>query len=117
MQQKSSKSASEDSALKRIERIRRKIVETDYVCSGTIVTTMNTCGKTNCRCATDPSARHGPYHQWNRMKQGKLIHTTVNAEQAQQLRQAIKNYRAILHLLRDWELETAKVFDVKHRPK
>jgi len=109
------------SALKKrqspVDRIRDRITAIDHVCSGTIVTIMNTCGKPNCRCASDPSARHGPYYQWNRMKKGKLIHRTVTRQQAACLRKAIRNYRNIKRLLRLWEEETARSLDVRHRPK
>jgi hypothetical protein len=30
------------------------------ICSGTLLERTRTCGKPNCRCATDLQARHGP---------------------------------------------------------
>lgn len=104
-------------AYERIEHIREQILSFQHACSGTVVTIRNTCGKPTCRCATDPSARHGPYYQWNRMKKGKLVHSSITEEQAVKIRQAIKNFRAILRLLRAWEEECAKIFDVKKRRK
>jgi len=104
-------------ALTRIAQIRKELLEIDYVCSGTVVTTMNKCGRPNCACATDPAAKHGPYHQWGRMKDGKLIHTTVTPEQATRLKRAIKNYRRALRLLRAWEDQTARTMGIRRKRK
>jgi hypothetical protein len=117
MQEKPSTDAAKRKAARRIEEIRRKIASMDHVCSGTVVSSMIKCGKANCRCATDRSARHGPYHQWNRMRNGKLIHSTINTEQAEQLRQAIGRYRTIQKLLRQWEQETATILEIRPRRK
>ena len=51
------------------------------------------------------------------MKKGKLVHSTVNAEQAQQLRQAIGSYRAIQKLLREWEEEITIILEIRQRRK
>jgi hypothetical protein len=81
----------------------------DLVCSGTLLERLKTCGKPNCRCAKDPEARHGPYHEWSRREDGRLAHSSVSPEQAKQLRQAISNYRKIQDLLKRWERETAAI--------
>lgn len=79
----------------------------DYVASGTIHVRTKVCGKKNCKCATDPEQRHGPYHEWSRSKGGTLEHRVVTAEQARLLQKAISNYREIQSLLARWEEETA----------
>lgn len=117
MQEKFSNSAAKRKALQSIKNVREKIAALDYVCSGTVVSSMVKCGKANCRCATDRLARHGPYYQWNRMKNGKLIHSTVTSEQAQQLRRAISAYRSVQKLLRQWEEETAKILEIRQSRK
>jgi hypothetical protein len=99
-------------ARERIETLRASLAEFDHVCSGTVVKSMVRCGKPNCKCVSDPDARHGPYYQWNRMKNGKLVHSTITEYQAKVLLQAIKNYRRILKLLRKWEEETQKIINV-----
>jgi hypothetical protein len=72
---------------------------------------MKQCGKAQCRCANDPSARHGPYYEWGHMQQGKLVHRNVTARQAALLRLAIANYRKARKLLRDWEVQTERLID------
>ena len=76
---------------------------------GSINVFFRKCGKPGCRCATDPSARHGPYSEWGHMRGGKLVHRSVTAEQAALLEQAIANYRKARKLMQSWEAETEKL--------
>jgi hypothetical protein len=64
-------------AREKIDRIRQALGELDTLCSGTLLTRMKVCGKPGCRCASDPSARHGPYYEWGHMKDGVLVHRSV----------------------------------------
>jgi len=91
----------------RTQQMRHKIGRMDFVASGTIHVRTKVCGRKNCKCATDPELRHGPYHEWSRRKDGKLSHKIVTPEQAQLLKRAISNYREIQNLLARWEDETA----------
>ena len=100
-------------ARERIERIRRALGGIEYLCSGTLLKRTKVCGKPGCRCATDPSARHGPYHEWGHMRGGKLVHRSVTAEQAALLEQAIANYRNARKLMQAWEDETEKLIEAE----
>jgi hypothetical protein len=91
----------------RSQELRRLIGRMDYVASGTLHVRTKVCGKKNCKCATDPEQRHGPYHEWSRSKEGRLEHRVVTADQARLLQRAITNYREIQSLLARWEEETA----------
>jgi len=97
----------------RIAELRKELGDIDYVCSGTLLKRMKTCGSPSCRCASDPAARHGPYYEWGHMKAGKLVHRLVSAEQAQKLLRAISNYRRLKKLLRSWEAETERLIDAE----
>jgi hypothetical protein len=79
----------------------------DYACSGTLHSRTRVCGKPNCRCTTGPDAWHGPYHDWSRRKDGRLVHHAVSPEQADLIRRGIANRREIDRLLAEWEEETA----------
>jgi hypothetical protein len=48
-------------ARERIARIKKAIAAIDYLSSGTILQRTKKCCRASCACATDPSARHGPY--------------------------------------------------------
>lgn len=100
-------------AHQRIAELRAALAEMEYVCSGTLLERMKTCGAPTCRCARDPAARHGPYYEWGHMKAGKLAHRLVSAEQASLLRRAIANYRRLKKLLRSWESETERLIDAE----
>jgi len=104
-------------ARERIERIRTSLAGFELLCSGTLVQRMMSCGKPNCRCASDPSARHGPYYQWGRMRAGKPTRRYVSEQQAQILRHAIENYRAVKKLLREWEENTERIIDAEQPPQ
>lgn len=97
----------------RIARIREALSAMDYLCSGTLLQRTKVCGKPGCRCAQDPSARHGPYYEWGHMKGGKLVHRTVSPEQAAILQLAIANHRKAKKLMQAWEDETEKLFDAE----
>lgn len=102
---------STERARTRIAQIHQELSAIELLCSGTLLKRMKSCGSPNCRCAHDPSARHGPYYEWGHMRSGKLVHRVVSAEQAEVLRQAIANYRRLKKLLRGWEAETERLID------
>jgi hypothetical protein len=91
----------------RTKELRRAISGMDYMASGTVHTRTKVCGRKNCRCAHDPDARHGPYHEWSRRQDGRLIHSILTEEQALLLAVAIANHHEVMKLLAQWQLETA----------
>ena len=100
-----------------IREIRREIAAVDLLCAGTLLKRWKQCGRSNCRCARDPAARHGPYYEWSRRRNGRLLHTLLSAQQADQMAQAIKNHRRILRLLATWGCESARALGVSERRK
>jgi hypothetical protein len=94
---------------KRIEAIRRKIDRLDLICTGTLLERTKVCGKPNCRCATDPNARHGPYHEWNRREGGRLRHRAVSTDEAARIDLAMNDYQRLLEYLQQWEEESIRI--------
>lgn len=90
----------------RTAKLRRRIDAMDYASSGTLHSRTRACGKPNCRCAADTDAWHGPYHDWTRRKEGRLLHSAVSPNQARLIERAIANRREIDRLLARWEDET-----------
>ena len=90
----------------RIGSLKRRIAEVDLVCCGTLLQRTKVCGKSNCRCATDPDARHGPYYEWNRLVDGKLRHTIVSPGRAREIKRALENHRRILKIVAQWQQES-----------
>lgn len=90
--------------------IRKELDALDFLVNGTVLSRTMTCGKKNCRCASDPDARHGPYYEWTRMKDGHLVHSYVSPEQAAMLNNAIANNRKLQDLVRRWhDLSEAEI--------
>jgi hypothetical protein len=93
----------------RIGEIHHRLSGMQYLSSGTLQKRLKRCGKPGCRCATDSSARHGPYFEWSYMKGGKLRHQTLTPKQAELMRLAIGNYRQVKKLLKQWESQTVRL--------
>lgn len=91
---------------RRTQDLRRRISAMDYLASGTLHSRTKVCGRPNCRCAKDPRARHGPYHEWSRRSEGRLVHRILTAEHAELIARAIANYHELLELVARWEEET-----------
>ena len=91
----------------RTAEIRNAISAMDYACSGTLHSRTKVCGRSTCKCASNDDARHGPYHEWTRRKDGRLVHSVLAPDQAALIQRAIKNRREIDRLLALWEDETA----------
>ena len=101
---------------RRIDEIRAEIAKMELICSGSLIHRMKTCGKPNCRCAQTPPVLHGPYFEWTRLEDGRLVHRTISREQAEIVKKAIDNYWAIKALIDDWMAETlAFVIQLKSR--
>ena len=47
------------------------------------------CGKAACACHSDPAFRHGPYHSWTRVIDGKTHSRMLTASQAALVRRQI----------------------------
>lgn len=100
-----------------IRTLTDRIAALGLICSGTLLERTKTCGKPNCRCATDPQARHGPYHEWTWRQGGKLRHRIVHPAKVEALRDAIHNYRTAQDLLERWERLSASIIFAGPNPK
>ncbi|KKM15703.1 hypothetical protein LCGC14_1693340 [marine sediment metagenome] len=90
------------------QRLTARLSETGFIWPGHIQRRYLTCGKPNCVCHTDPEARHGPYHEWSRREGDRLVHSIVSSSEARVLGRAIRNYRAIKRLLKNWQDQSVK---------
>ncbi len=96
----------------KIVAIQQTIATMQYLASGTLLKRTKVCGNPACRCAHDPTARHGPYYEWSYLKAGRLHHRSLTPKQAELMRQAIANYRRTKKLLRAWEVQTQKLIEL-----
>lgn len=100
-----------------IARIRQEIAQMEHVCSGSITKRTKTCGKANCGCHREPASRHGPYHEWTRWEDKRLVHSVISAETAELLGEAVDNYKKARRLLREWERASFEVIKAQSAPK
>ena len=101
----------------RTAQIRRAIAAHDAVLSGTLQTRKKRCGQARCACQHDPDARHGPYHEWIRQRDGGQVNTKLDAEEAEIVAAAIERYREVQGLLARWEREVEAELLGAHRRK
>jgi hypothetical protein len=57
---------------------------------GSVSERLMKCGRAECRCQNDPSARHGPYYSLTRMEEGKTRSRYLSPEQAALARQQVE---------------------------
>ncbi len=95
-------------ARQRIAQIQEELGRLDYICAGTLQHRTRVCGKPGCRCARDPAARHGPYYEWGRLEQGRLVHTKLSRQEALLFIQAMRKYRRLKRLLHKWQQESVQ---------
>lgn len=91
-----------------IAQIREAMAQLDYICAGTLLRRTKRCGKPNCRCAIDPAARHGPYYEWGRLVNGRLVHTQLTPQEGERIAQALQNHRLLQRLVRRWARESVR---------
>ena len=99
------------------QRLLREVASIELVCEGTVLRRTKVCGRPNCRCATDPSARHGPYYEWSRLEEGRLVHNLISAQQAHVILRAIQDQRKIQRKVKLWEKNSGQEILSGKRPK
>ncbi len=104
---KSKKEADRDAA---VRRIANELSTIGYALPGTLTVRAYACGKANCRCKSDPAARHGPYAYWTR-KVGSTTKTRVLTQaQLEDYRQWLDNARRLKELVAElYELSVSVV--------
>jgi hypothetical protein len=97
------------------EQLRSGLNQIGYLLQGSVTERRLPCGKTACACTTDIEARHGPYRQWTRKRQGRTVSTYLTPEQAALCRQWIQNNRRleqIVSRMRKLSLRLARLHDL-----
>ena len=92
-----------------MNKIKKQIVELEFILTGTIIKRHGPCGKANCRCALDKKNWHGPYYIWTRKENGKTVTQSLSATQAQFCKKAIRNMKKLNTLIESWKQESIPV--------
>jgi hypothetical protein len=94
-----------------MKTVKDKIVELDYILTGTIIKKYGPCGKAGCRCADDKRNWHGPYYIWTRKENGKTVTRCLSVEYAQFCSKAISNMQKLKTQIEKWKQESLKVIE------
>jgi hypothetical protein len=87
----------------RQRQIMAEIAEIGLCLPGSLVTRTSRCGKSTCRCHTDPDRLHGPYLSWTRKVNGKTVTHNLSADQADQYRPWFENAKRLRGLVTELE--------------
>lgn len=83
--------------------LRNELGAIGYFCKGTVLVRKMKCGKKNCACQNDASARHGPYIELTFKRGGKTINIPLRSEQAEIYREGTIEWRRLRKLLQRME--------------
>ena len=110
--------------LRRLEqlygKLKRPLAAIGYVFPGSIAKRFMPCGKSSCRCATDPSRRHGPYYEWSRKVGGKTVTVRLTADQARLYAGWIDNrrkFKKIMARMQTVSIQVARVLADTRLPR
>lgn len=73
-----------------IEKIKQEILNMDMLAPGRLRTTFMKCGNSGCACHKDETAKHGPYHLWDRKVGKKLTSKMVSNEDFKNIKKWIE---------------------------
>jgi hypothetical protein len=90
-------------------RISAALGEAGFALPGSLVERRIRCGKPACRCASDPTALHGPYFSWTRKVNGKTVTRLLSAAQAARYREWFANARRMRELAAELEALSLEV--------
>ena len=96
---------------KELKEIKRQLMNIDYICTGTILLSYKKCGKPNCLCMTEKTARHGPYYVWTRKVKGKTITKTLSQKQASICKKYINNMKRLKSLIEKIKIISLKAIE------
>jgi hypothetical protein len=112
--------ATEAELTRRIEKIKTALAALGDLRPGSLSEQYNTCGGPSCRCKSDPSFRHGPYHQLSYRRNGRSTTENVAAEELPSVRAQLANYQKMRSLIDEWvdaSIQLDRLRRAARRPK
>lgn len=92
----------------RYRELAQKLSQIGWIAAGSIAKRTERCGKAYCACASDPSARHGPYWHFTARVEGKTVNKRLSEHDARLYQEWIGNERAVRSLLAEMREIAAK---------
>jgi len=81
-------------------QLTAQLAQVGYICKGSVVRQMLTCGKPTCACPKDKTRRHGPYAYWSTKVGGKTVSRKLPPEEADLYEEWIENRRRMQAIIR-----------------
>jgi len=85
------------------QRLAAALAEIGFALPGSIVVRRVRCGKSTCRCRSDPPELHGPYIQWTRRVEGKTVTRLLSPDQLERYQPWFDNARRLRELVTQLE--------------
>lgn len=79
---------------------KSQILQIGFVTEGSLSKRYLTCGKSSCRCASDPGHRHGPYYQLTWKRSGRTVSQFIPEPLAHQYEEWIQNRQSLSKILK-----------------
>jgi hypothetical protein len=96
---------------KKYRGLSKELSTIGYVCKGSLMRVYLKCGKRNCLCKTDETAKHGPYNMWTRKVKGKTVTRYLSDKQADLCRQLIQNSSKLESIVEEMRELSAKMLE------
>lgn len=106
---------------KKIESIKKKLLNLEDMHPGSLTKQYNICGKAGCRCKDpDEPKKHGPYYQLSFVHRGKSTSRFIKKENVPDVKRHLAAYKKFKMLVDDWkglaaELAKLKIDEAKKR--
>ncbi|CAN5909347.1 hypothetical protein BH23ACT10_BH23ACT10_20670 [soil metagenome] len=91
------------------QAIAARLAAVGFALPGTLLERSMRCGKPTCRCHTDPTRMHGPYHQWTRKVDGKTRTRNLTDDQLARYGPWFANTQRLRELLTELEQLTLRI--------
>ena len=98
---------------RRYDELLQQIGEIGYIASGTLAPRFNRCGKTKCRCHSDPPRLHGPYWHWTAKIDGKTVNRRLSDAEAAIYQDCITNDRRLRGLVHELRTVAQEAIELK----
>jgi len=79
---------------------KSQILQIGFVTEGSLSKRYLTCGNSSCRCANDPSHRHGPYYQLTWKRKGRTVSQFIPEPLAHEYEEWIRNRQSLSKILK-----------------
>ncbi len=101
----------------RIDKIKKEIIELEYLRPGCLSKQYNTCGNPRCSCKKDPAHRHGPYYQLSYTRNGKSRTEYIKNSDIAVVKKQIKNHKKLQSLVNSWIDLSTQICQIKIKYK